>query len=118
MEDVYDILHLSSSKAEIREIIETLKRDLADNSLRESLNVDGFPLTFGQYEAITSNFVNEMDWRRVMLLFKIGLFVRVEEREDVVRDISEKYCDWIRRHGGLGRLVSRSFWARRLGRTR
>lgn len=110
-DDVSDILYMDSSKPEIRYIIERLQRSIADNSLRNSLTIDDRPLTYEQYSILTANFINDMNWDRVLLLFKIGLFVTPDERDEVARDISDTYCDWITNHGGLCRLVSRNFWS-------
>jgi hypothetical protein len=110
--DIDDILHMRGSSPMIVEITEKVKRDIADNSLRDSLNVDVFPLSLEQYKVITSKFIEDMSWDKVMLLFKIGMFVDLNEREEVARHLADTYCGWIVRNGGLGRCLSRRCWSR------
>ena len=94
------------------EIVAQVKRSIAERSLKESLNVDAFPLSLEQYKVITSNFINDMDWEKVMMLFKIGMFVDVNERDELVRHLADTYCSWIIGHGGLDRCLSKSCWER------
>lgn len=113
-DNVRSILFLEYDNNAMREIIDYLKSDIADRSLRDSLCVDGFPLSFQKYEILTSGFKLDMDWNKALLLFKMGLFVNLDERKLVARHIVENYCDWIRQRGGLGRLVPKSYRSARL----
>lgn len=74
--------------------------------------MDGLPLTFQKFQSLTMNFENEMSWDRVKLLLKLGMFVDVTERDLVVDEIVDKYCGWISSHGGLVRIIPKSFWTR------
>lgn len=113
-DNVRSILFLKNENYPTREIIDYLKSDIADRSLRDSLCVDGFPLSFQKYEILTSGFKLDMDWNKALLLFKMGLFVDLNERKQVVDHIVENYCEWIRQRGGLGRLVPKSYRSARL----
>ena len=113
-DNVRSILSLNYDNYQTREIIDYLKSDIADRSLRDSLCVDGFPLSFQKYEILTSGFKLDMDWNKALLLFKMGLFVDLDEREQVVDHIVDNYCEWIRQRGGLGRLVPKSYRSARL----
>lgn len=110
--DIDDIMHLRGSNELTEEIVAQVKRSIAERSLEESLNVDTFPLSLEQYKVITSNFINDMDWEKMMLLFKIGMFVDVNERDELVRHLTDTYCPWIIGHGGLSRCLSKSCWER------
>lgn len=116
--DIQEILTFRGTRPETRAIVALLKRDIVERPLGEMLDADRFPLTMRQFETITSGFAESMDWEKVLLLLKIGLFVSPaadeggDDRERVAEHIVDNYCEWIGTHGGLWRLLPKKFWAR------
>lgn len=112
--DINDILHMEGSSELNAAIVEMLKREIVEKPLSEMLDVDRFPLSMEQYETLMSSIDDDnISWDNVKLMFRIGLYVNYEEREEVARYITDNYCDWIRGHGGLERLIPRSYWRTR-----
>ena len=98
-----------------RQIVALLKKDIVDNPIGRILNVDQFPLTVRQFKTITRRFEDNITWDNIMLILKIALYVRVEDKEEVIQHIIDTYGPWICSNGSLSRLIPRSYWARKSG---
>lgn len=107
--DIADVIQFRRGvRPEIAAVQDRLRDDIRRRSLSSILDVDSFPLTLRQYEVITEKYtVQVMDWNKMMLLFKIASFVRVEDKDDVIRHLADTYGIWIITNGGIKRLGRR-----------